>query len=123
MKVPILLQSCSWCAKTASVWNPTAKFSCKPSQFDPVRQEFYDKKAEKYDLEIGSHSFIPGFEEQLVGMKVGEEKDITTTFPENYGNEDLTFTINFSTSSGNPLEIVLHITIPAPSTIALSILL
>jgi len=46
-------------------------------------------KAEKYDLEIGSHSFIPGFEEQIVGMKAGEEKDITTTFPENYGNADL----------------------------------
>ncbi len=46
-------------------------------------------KAEKYDLEIGSGAFIPGFEEQLVGMKVGEEKDITTTFPENYGNADL----------------------------------
>ena len=46
-------------------------------------------KAEKYDLEIGSGSFIPGFEEQLVGMKVGEEKDITATFPENYGNTDL----------------------------------
>lgn len=46
-------------------------------------------KAEKYDLEIGSGSFIPGFEEQLVGMKPGEEKDITTTFPENYGNADL----------------------------------
>jgi len=46
-------------------------------------------KAEKYDLEIGSGSFIPGFEEQLIGMKVGEEKDITTTFPENYGNAEL----------------------------------
>ena len=46
-------------------------------------------KAEKYDLEIGSGSFIPGFEEQIVGMKPGEEKDITTTFPENYGNADL----------------------------------
>ena len=45
-------------------------------------------KAEKYDLEIGSGSFIPGFEEQIIGMKVGEEKDITTTFPENYGNAD-----------------------------------
>lgn len=50
---------------------------------------FEGGKAEKYDLEIGSGSFIPGFEEQLVGMKVGEEKDITTTFPENYGNQDL----------------------------------
>ncbi|MBR6689114.1 MAG: trigger factor [Clostridia bacterium] len=46
-------------------------------------------KAEKYDLEIGSGSFIPGFEEQIVGMKVGDEKDITTTFPEEYGNQDL----------------------------------
>lgn len=50
---------------------------------------FEGGKAEKYDLEIGSGSFIPGFEEQLVGMKVGEEKDITTTFPENYGNAQL----------------------------------
>ncbi len=50
---------------------------------------FEGGKAEKYDLEIGSGSFIPGFEEQLVGMKPGEEKDITTTFPENYGNADL----------------------------------
>ncbi len=50
---------------------------------------FEGGKAEKYDLEIGSGSFIPGFEEQLVGMKAGEEKDITTTFPENYGNQDL----------------------------------
>lgn len=46
-------------------------------------------KAEEYDLEIGSGSFIPGFEEQIIGMKAGEEKDITTTFPENYGNADL----------------------------------
>ena len=50
---------------------------------------FEGGKAEKYDLEIGSGSFIPGFEEQLVGMKAGDEKDITTTFPENYGNADL----------------------------------
>lgn len=46
-------------------------------------------KAEKHELEIGSGSFIPGFEEQLIGMNVGENKDITTTFPENYGNADL----------------------------------
>ena len=50
---------------------------------------FEGGKAEKYDLEIGSGSFIPGFEEQLIGMKIGEEKDIKTTFPENYGNTDL----------------------------------
>ena len=52
-------------------------------------EAFAGGKAEKYDLEIGSGSFIPGFEEQIIGMNVGDEKDITTTFPENYGNQDL----------------------------------
>ncbi|MFM9328497.1 trigger factor [Paenibacillus mesotrionivorans] len=46
-------------------------------------------KAEKYSLEIGSGSFIPGFEEQLVGLAKGEEKDIDVTFPENYQSEEL----------------------------------
>ena len=46
-------------------------------------------KAEKYELEIGSGNFIPGFEEQLIGMKVGEEKDITTKFPEEYHSKEL----------------------------------
>lgn len=46
-------------------------------------------KAENYSLEIGSHSFIPGFEEALVGMKAKEEKDIDLTFPEDYPQEDL----------------------------------
>lgn len=41
-------------------------------------------EAENYQLEIGSGTFIPGFEEQLIGMKKGEEKDIQVTFPENY---------------------------------------
>ena len=40
-------------------------------------------KGENFDLEIGSGSFVPGFEEQLIGMKAGEEKDIDITFPEN----------------------------------------
>ena len=44
-------------------------------------------KGENFDLEIGSGSFVPGFEEQLVGMKAGEEKDIDITFPENYTPE------------------------------------
>lgn len=44
-------------------------------------------KAENYELEIGSGSFIPGFEEQLVGMITGESKDINVTFPENYRQE------------------------------------
>ena len=44
-------------------------------------------KGENFDLEIGSGSFVPGFEEQLIGMKAGEEKDIDMTFPENYAPE------------------------------------
>ena len=45
--------------------------------------------AENYELKIGSHQFIPGFEEQMVGMTSGSEKDINVTFPENYGSADL----------------------------------
>ena len=44
-------------------------------------------KGENFDLEIGSGSFVPGFEDQLVGMNAGEEKDIDITFPENYTPE------------------------------------
>lgn len=50
---------------------------------------FEGGKGENYSLEIGSGSFIPGFEEQVVGMKADEEKDIEVTFPENYGADDL----------------------------------
>ena len=45
--------------------------------------------AENYSLVIGSHTFIPGFEEAIVGMKKGEEKDINLTFPEDYMSEEL----------------------------------
>ena len=48
---------------------------------------FEGGKGEAFDLEIGSGSFVPGFEEQLIGMKAGEEKDIDITFPENYAPE------------------------------------
>ena len=41
-------------------------------------------KGENHRLELGSHSFVPGFEEQVAGMKAGEEKDIDITFPEDY---------------------------------------
>ena len=41
-------------------------------------------KGENHSLELGSHSFVPGFEEQVIGMKAGEEKDIDITFPEDY---------------------------------------
>ena len=46
-------------------------------------------KAENYDLTVGSGSFIPGFEEQLVGVKAGEEKEVKVTFPEDYHAKDL----------------------------------
>ena len=45
---------------------------------------FEGGKGENFDLEIGSGSFVPGFEEQIIGMKAGDEKDIDITFPENY---------------------------------------
>ena len=50
---------------------------------------FEGGKGDNYSLEIGSNTFIPGFEEQVIGMKKGEEKEINLTFPEDYGVEDL----------------------------------
>ena len=47
-------------------------------------ERFDGGKAEAYDLELGSGSFVPGFEEQIVGMKAGDERDVVVTFPENY---------------------------------------
>ena len=52
-------------------------------------EEFDGGQAEGYDLEVSSGSFIPGFEEQLEGMKVDEEKDVVVTFPEEYHAEEL----------------------------------
>lgn len=46
-------------------------------------------KGENYSLEIGSNTFIPGFEDQVIGMATGEEKDLNVTFPEEYGAADL----------------------------------
>ena len=48
---------------------------------------FEGGKGENHDLKLGSGSFVPGFEEQIVGMSAGEEKDIDITFPENYHEE------------------------------------
>lgn len=50
---------------------------------------FEGGKAENYSLEIGSNSFIPGFEDALIGLKSGDEKDIDLTFPKDYHAEDL----------------------------------
>lgn len=52
-------------------------------------EQFEGGQAEGYELEIGSGSFIPGFEEQLVGVKSGDEKDVVVTFPEEYHAENL----------------------------------
>ena len=52
-------------------------------------KEFEGGKAENYSLTIGSKTFIPGFEEALIGMKKGEEKDINITFPKDYMSEEL----------------------------------
>jgi len=52
-------------------------------------QPIKDGSAQNYALEVGSKSFIPGFEEQLVGLNAGDEKEIKVTFPEDYGAEEL----------------------------------
>lgn len=50
---------------------------------------FEGGKAENHELVIGSNTFIPGFEDQIIGMKIEEEKDINVTFPEEYFSKDL----------------------------------
>jgi len=50
---------------------------------------FEGGKGENYSLEIGSNTFIPGFEDQVIGMKTGEEKDLNLTFPEDYASQEL----------------------------------
>ncbi|MDT2767824.1 trigger factor [Globicatella sulfidifaciens] len=52
-------------------------------------EAFEGGKGENHSLELGSNSFIPGFEEQLVGVKPGDEKEVVVTFPEEYHAEDL----------------------------------
>lgn len=50
---------------------------------------FAGGKGTNYDLKLGSNTFIPGFEDQVVGMSAGEEKDVNVTFPEDYGAAEL----------------------------------
>lgn len=52
-------------------------------------EAFEGGSAEGFSLVVGSNTFIPGFEEQLIGMKPGEERDVKVTFPENYHAEDV----------------------------------
>ena len=69
---------------------------------------FEGGSAEKFDLTLGSHQFIPGFEENVVGMKVGEVKDIDVTFPQDYQAENLkgkaaVFTVTLHKITGKKL--------------------
>ncbi len=84
-------------AETAQDFKARKKGS-KAKDGDQVVMDFVGKvdgeafeggSAEDYPLVLGSNSFIPGFEEQLVGSKAGEEKEVTVTFPEDYGAENL----------------------------------
>ena len=84
-------------AETAQDFKARKKGS-KAKDGDQVVMDFVGKvdgeafeggSAEDYPLVLGSNSFIPGFEEQLVGVKAGEEKAVTVTFPEEYGAENL----------------------------------
>lgn len=52
-------------------------------------QPFEGGQAEKYNLEVGTNTFIPGFEDQLLGLKIDEEKDVNVTFPEDYNAKEL----------------------------------
>ena len=76
-------------ARMVSVDRPVKKGDTATIDFEGFDNgvPFEGGKGEGFDLEIGSGSFVPGFEEQLIGMKAGEEKDIDITFPENYTPE------------------------------------
>ena len=52
-------------------------------------EQFQGGTGYNYPLKLGSHTFIPGFEEQLIGAKIGEERDVNVSFPENYFVPDL----------------------------------
>jgi len=70
-------------------------------------ERFDGGKAEGYDLKLGSGSFVPGFEEQVVGMSIGEEKDLNITFPEQYTEElagkDVVFKVKLNSISASEL--------------------
>lgn len=69
---------------------------------------FEGGKAENYDLELGSNSFIPGFEEGLVGAKAGDKKDLKLKFPDNYHVDELAGAdVVFETTVKNVKEKVL----------------
>ena len=78
-------------ARISTVERPLANGDTAVMDFEGFvdGKPFEGGKAEKYSLKIGSGSFIPGFEDQLVGLSAGEEKDVEVTFPEDYGAKEL----------------------------------
>ncbi len=74
-------------------------------------EEFQGGSAQDIDLVLGSGSFIPGFEEQIVGLKVGEERTVNVTFPETYGEVSL---------AGKPAEFAVTLkAVAAPGELAI----
>lgn len=70
--------------------------------------KFEGGEAEKFDLTLGSGQFIPGFEDQVIGMKIGEKKDVNVKFPDNYQAEalkgkDAVFTVTLNSLQGREL--------------------
>ena len=96
----------------------TKKYEGKVAEGDIANIDYMGKKdgvafeggtAQGYDLTIGSHTFIDGFEEGLIGADIGSTVDLNLTFPENYQSEELagaavvfTVTVNYVKSSENP---------------------
>ena len=78
-------------ARLVSVETPVEKGNITVIDFEGFIDgvAFEGGKAENHELEIGSGSFIPGFEDQIIGMKVDEEKDINVTFPKEYYSKEL----------------------------------
>ena len=74
-------------------------------------------KSENYDLTIGSGSFIPGFEDQLVGVKIGDTVDLTLTFPESYPSEELAGKETVFTVTVNSVKRMKELTSDLVSTI------
>ncbi len=76
-------------SRLVSVERPVEKGDIANIDFEGFDEgkPFDGGKGEGFDLEIGSGSFVPGFEDQVIGMSAGEEKDIDITFPENYHKE------------------------------------
>ena len=78
-------------ARVISVETPVEKGNITVIDFEGFvdGKAFEGGKGENYSLEIGSGSFIPGFEDQVIGMKIDEEKDINVKFPDEYFSKDL----------------------------------